>query len=85
MAKKYQVDIINDISAGSLDPRMIDAVVLSGCIYVLMHMQGQPVCMQNNPRYENATLEIHRFLEERIRYLGSLGIIDIIIDPGFGF
>jgi len=77
--------IINDISAGSMDSELIDTVAALQLPYVLMHMQGTPQNMQQNPQYENVVREILDFFIEKLALLRSKGIKDIIIDPGFGF
>ncbi len=77
--------IINDISAGSIDPAMIETVAKLNVPYVLMHMQGIPQTMQQQPHYENITTEVLDFLSRKIYELRHSGITDIIIDPGFGF
>lgn len=77
--------IINDISAGSMDSELIDTVAALQLPYVLMHMQGTPQNMQQNPQYENVIREILDFFIEKLALLRSKGIKDIIIDPGFGF
>lgn len=77
--------IVNDISAGSGDPAMIETVAELGTPYVLMHMQGEPSTMQANPGYENVTKEVLDFFIERTYLIRKAGIKDIIIDPGFGF
>ncbi|MFB0926151.1 MAG: dihydropteroate synthase, partial [Vicingaceae bacterium] len=53
--------------------------------YVLMHMQGNPETMQDNPTYNNVVEEVKNYFEEKINQLNQLGINDIILDPGFGF
>jgi dihydropteroate synthase len=77
--------IINDISAGSMDSELIDTVAALQLPYVLMHMQGTPQNMQQNPQYENVVREVLDFFIEKLALLRSKGIKDIIIDPGFGF
>ncbi len=77
--------IINDISAGVFDEKMFETVAELNVPYILMHMQGNPKNMQQNPHYENVTLEVNEFLSEKIQALKSLGVNDIILDPGFGF
>ncbi|MGB3008153.1 MAG: dihydropteroate synthase [Chitinophagaceae bacterium] len=77
--------IVNDISAGSLDENMIKTVAALKVPYILMHMQGTPQTMQQNPRYENVTKEVLDFLIMKTTELHGAGITDIIIDPGFGF
>lgn len=77
--------IVNDISAGTLDENMFATVARLQVPYVLMHLQGEPQTMQQNPRYENVVLEVFDFLNDKIAELQGLGLTDIIIDPGFGF
>ena len=77
--------IINDISAGSIDPDLLPAVASFQVPYILMHMQGTPQTMQQHPEYENVTREVLDFLLHKRTVLREAGIHDIIIDPGFGF
>jgi len=77
--------IINDISAGSLDNKMIKTAAGLSVPYVLMHMQGTPQNMHKNPKYENVTREVLDFFIKKVDELKIAGIHDIIIDPGFGF
>ncbi|HHB79271.1 MAG TPA: dihydropteroate synthase [Saprospiraceae bacterium] len=77
--------IVNDISAWSIDPGLLDVVVKHRVPYVLMHMRGKPENMQDQPAYENVALEVLDFLIEKITFLRKQGLVDIIIDPGFGF
>jgi dihydropteroate synthase len=78
-------DIINDISGGEADTLMFETVARLKVPYVLMHIRGRPSTMQNNPVYENVTREVLHSLLERAGRLKSLGVKDIILDPGFGF
>lgn len=77
--------IINDISAGLFDDKLFETVAKLQVPYILMHIKGSPKDMQQNPQYENITLEVNQFLAEKIDQLRNLGINDIILDPGFGF
>ena len=77
--------MINDVSAGILDETLLVTVAALNVPYVLMHMQGKPQSMQQNPFYNNVTLEVFDFLQFRIAELVQLGFHDIIIDVGFGF
>ncbi len=77
--------IINDISAGTMDERMIETVAGLKVPYVLMHMQGTPQSMQQHPQYDDVTKEILDFFILKKDELQKAGITDIIIDPGFGF
>ena len=82
---KAGADIINDISAGELDKKMIDTIAKLQVPYIVMHMQGNPINMQRNPTYTNVTTEIISYFQKKIKYLQSKGIQNVIIDPGFGF
>ncbi len=77
--------IVNDISAGSMDKHMIETVAELKVPYILMHMKGTPQTMQQNPVYENVNREVLDFFIAKINDLRKAGILDIIIDPGFGF
>jgi dihydropteroate synthase len=77
--------IINDISAGNMDEMMFATVKELQVPYIIMHMQGTPETMQENPTYNNVTLDIIDFFAEKVNKLNKLGVNDIIIDPGFGF
>jgi dihydropteroate synthase len=79
------VDMVNDISAGTLDDDFLPMVGRSGLPYVLMHMRGTPKVMQQDVKYNDLVWEIASFLSERIAVCQSFGIEDIIIDLGFGF
>lgn len=78
-------DIVNDVSAGTLDENLLPTVAQLNVPYVLMHMKGTPQTMQQEPHYENVTLEVFDFLNFKSAELVKLGIKDVIIDPGFGF
>lgn len=82
---KNGADIINDISAGELDKNMFETIAELNVPYIMMHMKGDSLTMQNNPVYENIISEIIMFFEEKIHKLKSIGFNKIIIDPGFGF
>lgn len=77
--------IINDISGGELDPAMFETVARLGVPYVLMHMQGTPQTMQQNPQYTNVAAEVLLYLSQKLNVLRGLGVTDIMVDPGFGF
>jgi dihydropteroate synthase len=83
--EKYNVDIINDISGGSLEPEIIDVVATYGVPYITMHMQGTPQSMQKNPVYKHVVNDILDYFVKQVWSLRDKGIKDIIIDPGFGF
>ena len=82
---KNGADIINDISAGEMDKEMFEVVAELDVPYIMMHMQGTPENMQENPQYKNVTNDVLGFLERKIKQLKAKGFEQIIIDPGFGF
>jgi dihydropteroate synthase len=77
--------IVNDISAGTVDKRMLEAVASLGVPYIAMHMQGTPKTMQNNPSYQNVVSDVFAALEGFCNRATQLGIKQLILDPGFGF
>ncbi len=77
--------IVNDISAGTIDEQMIATVAQLKLPYVCMHMQGKPESMHKNPKYDDVAKEVLDFFINKIEQCKSAGIVDIIIDPGFGF
>ena len=88
VAKKsaeHGIDIINDISGGNLDSLMFKTVADLNIPYILMHIQGTPKTMQNNPKYLNVVEEVKKDFESKITQLINLGFNKIILDPGFGF
>ena len=77
--------IINDISGGDLDEKMFETISKLPVSYVLMHMQGTPQNMQQNPDYQDVVSDIKQIFEQKINRLNQLGFKDTILDPGFGF
>lgn len=77
--------IVNDISGGNFDVHMFDTIGKLGVPYVLMHMQGTPLKMQENPEYDDIIRDISMFFTDRVKKLNKAGVKDVIIDPGFGF
>lgn len=80
-------EIVNDISGGTFDPRMLDVVAASTAGLVVMHTRGKPTEMQRNTSYAAIIPEIIQFLRERLSAAGSRGIAPerIVVDPGIGF
>jgi len=80
-------DIVNDVSAFSFDPELVDLVAERDVPVCLMHSQGRPEDMQNDPRYDDVLFEVMDYLEERISFAEGKGIKRerIITDPGIGF
>lgn len=83
--EEYGAAIINDISAGEMDPQMFGTIARLGVPYIIMHMQGTPQNMQMNPHYDNLLKEVFFYFSEKVQKLRDLGVKDIILDPGFGF
>lgn len=77
--------MINDISGGSLDDNMFRTVADLQVPYVLMHMRGTPETMQQLTTYDDVVHDVAVDLGNKISTLRSLGVKDIILDPGYGF
>ena len=77
--------MINDISGGNSDVKMFETVAELQVPYIVMHMQGTPQNMQENPKYTNITRDILKDFSEKAFQLKKLGVNDIIFDVGFGF
>ena len=77
--------MINDISAGKLDDNMLQTVADLHVPYIMMHLKGTPQTMQQQTHYDDLIKDIIFYFSERIAAAKTLGIVDIIIDPGFGF
>ena len=77
--------LINDISAGLFDKNMLETIAKYKVPYIMMHMKGTPQTMQQETNYENLLGDILYYFSERISSARTLGINDLVIDPGFGF
>ena len=77
--------LINDISAGKLDDKMLGIIAKYKVPYVMMHMRGTPQTMSTLTDYEDVVKEVLYYFSERVATARNLGINDIIVDPGFGF
>lgn len=77
--------MINDISAGKMDKNMMTTIAKFKVPYIMMHMKGTPQNMQQNISYDHLLKDILFYFSERIALAKSLGIVDMIVDPGFGF
>ena len=83
---EYGVDMINDISAGNMDPNMFQTIAQCKVPYLLMHMQGTPQTMQKNPIYQDVLQDVLSFFVRKTEELiEKYHVHDIFIDPGFGF
>ena len=81
------VNMINDVSGGNDDQKMMSLIAKHNLYYCIMHMQGSPKTMQDNPKYKNVVSEIIDFLSFQSKKAMDLGISKdkIILDPGIGF
>ncbi len=77
--------IINDIAAGELDDKMFDVIAEYNVPYIMMHMRGNPQTMQSLTQYNDIVKEMLFYFSEKVKKARSLGINDLILDPGFGF
>ena len=78
-------DVINDVSGGDADPDMWAVVAQARAPYVLMHMQGTPATMQDNPTYDDVVHEVVTHLQRRVHAAYQAGVTDVVADVGFGF
>jgi dihydropteroate synthase len=86
-ALELGVELVNDVTALRGDAQMPEVVAEAGAYVCLMHMQGEPRTMQENPSYDDVASEVAAFLEERLRFAVAAGIPEdrIALDPGIGF
>lgn len=80
-------DVINDIYALRRSPGLAALVAEAGAGLVLMHMQGDPSTMQEEPRYGDLLVEVKDFLQERLEVARAAGVAEeaLVVDPGIGF
>lgn len=83
--EEFGVDIVNDVSGGTLDDEMFATIANLKVPYILMHMRGTPATMQQLTEYNDVTRDVIDDLHKKKCALNDLGIDDVIIDPGFGF
>lgn len=77
--------LINDISGGKFDAKMLPTIGALKIPYIMMHTLDKPEVMQQNPTYTDVVGEIIQFFSSQLQTLHQLGVKDIILDPGFGF
>ncbi|MEO8860783.1 MAG: dihydropteroate synthase [Ginsengibacter sp.] len=77
--------IVNDISAGEMDKKMLETVATLGVPFIAMHIKGVPETMHQSIQYENVVTNVLDFFIDKISQCRNAGIVDVIIDPGFGF
>jgi dihydropteroate synthase len=80
-------ELVNDVTALRGDPALAEVVAGAGVFLCLMHMQGTPRTMQDDPRYDDVVSEVAAFLEERLAFAVGAGIREefVCLDPGIGF
>jgi dihydropteroate synthase len=78
-------ELVNDISAGNLDPEMLPLVAKLGVPYVAMHLKGTPQTMQQETNYSDLVPDVLAYFSKKVKQFSELGIKDAILDPGFGF
>lgn len=86
-AVKAGAHIVNDISGGRFDEKMLPFVAEAGVGYVMMHIQGTPATMQQNPVYDDVIRDIYDYFQDGLDRAGQLGVMpeQIVLDPGIGF
>lgn len=77
--------MVNDVSGFTFDPALADVVAARDVPVCLMHAQGDPATMQDAPRYRDVVAEVRGILADRLAFARSLGIGQVILDPGIGF
>ena len=77
--------MVNDISGGDLDPNMFSLIAERNVPYIAMHIRGTPQTMTKHADYGNLINDVIDHLAEKLKRLISLGVSDVILDPGFGF
>lgn len=84
-ALQVGVHMVNDISGGTYDPKMIATVASFGAAFIIMHKKGNPADMQQKPVYEDVVQEVKSFFLKQIEICRKSGLKDLVLDPGFGF
>ncbi len=86
-ALELGVELVNDVTALRADPELAGVVADAGCYVCLMHMQGEPRTMQENPVYDDVVSDVKRFLTERLEFAVRAGVREqlVCLDPGIGF
>jgi dihydropteroate synthase len=85
MAIDHGADMINDIYGGRYEEGMFETIASYHVPYILMHMKGTPVTMQQNPVYTDVVAEVAYFFEQQLVRCRETGMREVFIDPGFGF
>lgn len=77
--------MVNDVTAARHDPMMFRVVADHKVPLILMHMQGEPRTMQENPQYGDVVAEVADFLQQRVNLAHAAGVAEVYVDPGIGF
>ncbi|HSJ73545.1 MAG TPA: dihydropteroate synthase [Miltoncostaeaceae bacterium] len=79
--------LVNDVTAGRLDPRLLPLVAERGADVCMVHMRGDPRTMQQDPTYGNVVAEVRDFLAARLEAAIAAGVPEerVVLDPGIGF
>lgn len=85
VAMDAEINLVNDISGGRIDENFLGEIAKAGLPYIMMHMQGKPDSMQENPEYKDVILTLLKYFDKQIAFAKSFGIKEMIVDPGFGF
>lgn len=84
-ALKLGAHFVNDISGMQKEPRLTDLCLQYNAGYILMHSQGNPKTMQQDPTYDDVVKDIYQFFENQLQHVEEKGLDQVIIDPGIGF
>lgn len=84
-ALKLGTHFVNDVSGMQKEPRLVDLCIQYNAGYILMHSQGNPKTMQQDPAYDDAVQDIYQFFKKQLQRVSEKGLGQVIIDPGIGF
>lgn len=84
-ALKLGTHFVNDISGLQKEPRFVDLCLQYNAGYIMMHSQGNPKTMQEDPTYDDVVQDVYDFFEQQLNYVHEQGLDKVIIDPGIGF
>ena len=79
------IDMVNDITTGLKDEKLLSTIAQAKLPYIMMHMKGSPSDMQDHPEYHDLILDLLGFFRDRLSIVRQAGIKDIMVDPGIGF
>jgi dihydropteroate synthase len=82
---KAGAHFVNDVSGLQKEPRFVDLCLQYQAGYIMMHSQGDPKTMQDDPSYGDVVRDVYNFFEKQLKHIKSKGLKQVIIDPGIGF